>query len=74
MIVETDVSVEIGGVLVRPGDIALADIDGLTFFDPDCLGELLSTCEAKVEAEDRLLEIVREGGSLYEAVTALGTL
>lgn len=74
VIAETDVAVEVGGVQVKPGDIALADIDGLTFFSPDRLDELLPTCEAKVEAEARLLEIARQGGSLYEAVSEAGTL
>jgi 4-hydroxy-4-methyl-2-oxoglutarate aldolase len=74
VIAEVDVPVSVGGVLVTPGDIALADIDGLTFFHPDRLGELLPVCEEKVEAEARLLETAKAGGSLYEAVTAAGTL
>lgn len=74
VIAETDVPVQVGGVQVRPGDIALADIDGLTFFDPERLAELVPTCETKVQAEDRLLEIARGGGSLYEAVSEAGTL
>jgi 4-hydroxy-4-methyl-2-oxoglutarate aldolase len=74
IIAEVDVPVEVAGVRVAPGDIALADLDGITFFSPERLGELLPVCEAKVAAEARLLGIARQGGSLHDAVAAAGTL
>ena len=74
MVRATDVPIEVGGVAVAPGDIVVADIDGVAFFGADLLGELLSACEEKARAEQALMAAVGAGGSLRDAVARVGTL
>ncbi len=70
----TDVPIEVGGVPVSPGDIVVADVDGVVFFAPDLLDQLLPACEDKARAEASLMESVAAGGSLHDAVARVGTL
>jgi 4-hydroxy-4-methyl-2-oxoglutarate aldolase len=69
-----DVPIEVGGVAVAPGDLVVADIDGVVFFGADLLAELLPACEDKARAEASLMAAVSAGGSLREAVGRVGTL
>jgi 4-hydroxy-4-methyl-2-oxoglutarate aldolase len=74
MVAATDVPVQIGGIDVAPGDLVVADLNGVAFFAPTVLDELLAACEEKAVAEAALLAAVATGGSLRDAVARVGTL
>jgi regulator of RNase E activity RraA len=74
MVRATNVAVEIGGVSVQPGDLVVADVDGVVFVPAAMLDEVLAASEEKHAAEQALLEAVRDGGSLRDAVARIGTL
>ncbi len=74
MVRATDVPIAIGGVTVTPGDLVVADVDGIVFFGADLLVELLPACEEKATAEASLMAAVSAGGSLHDAVARVGTL
>jgi 4-hydroxy-4-methyl-2-oxoglutarate aldolase len=74
MVRATDVPIEVGGVAVAPGDVVVADIDGVAFFGAELLDELLPACEEKARAEEALMAAVGAGGSLADAVARVGTL
>lgn len=65
-----NVPVSIGGVVVMPGDIVLADPDGVAIVDPleaDGIAEEMGRREARLRARDSV-GIVRGGGS-FAALT-----
>ncbi len=74
VIVGIDTPAVVGGVAVQPGDIVVADIDGVVFFDPGLIEAVLVEGERKAAAEASLIEAVRGGGSLHDAVSRVGTL
>jgi 4-hydroxy-4-methyl-2-oxoglutarate aldolase len=74
MVAATDVPVRIGGIGVEPGDIVVADLNGVAFFAASQLDEVLAACEDKAVAEAELLAAVAGGGSLRDAVARVGTL
>ena len=58
-----------GGVPVLPGDIVVADGNGVTVVPRDCLELVLERCEARVQAEKKRMAEIRQG-----QVTAAGIL
>lgn len=77
-ITSVDAPAEVGGVAVKPGDIVVADIDGVVFFDASLLNDVLEACETKAAAEDSVRDLIlaslRNGGTLHDAVTRIGVL
>lgn len=69
-----DVPATVAGVPVAPGDIVVADIDGVVFLAPDLIDAVLEEGERKAAAEAELLATARAGGSLHDAVSRAGTL
>lgn len=74
MVRATQVTVEIGGVAVEPGDLVVADVDGVVFVPAAMASEALAASEEKHAAEQALLQAARAGGSLRDAVARVGTL
>lgn len=65
---ELQVPVTCGGVTVRPGDLVLADTEGLVVVDPDALPALLDAAASVKEAEQRLIARLEGGGTLSDGL------
>jgi len=65
-IYETQVPVQCGGVVVRPGDIVVGDDDGIVVCSREQLEGILPAAEKIVAAEDALLQGMRSGVSLLD--------
>jgi 4-hydroxy-4-methyl-2-oxoglutarate aldolase len=63
---ELQVAVTCGGVAVRPGDMILADQEGVIAVDPQRVAELLKSAAAIKEAENRLVERLNGGSTLSD--------
>jgi RraA family protein len=48
---EINVPVNIGGLVIEPGDVVLGDEDGVVAISPDRLEELIEACRRKAEQE-----------------------
>lgn len=66
-VVAFDVAVEIDGVAVAPGDVLVADRDGVAVVPQKVAPEILTAALAKVRAEDEFRDAVKAGMSLTEA-------
>lgn len=62
-----DVVVEIDGVTIRPGDIVVADRDGVAIVDAGVADEVLRDVLVKAGREDQFREAVKNGSGLFEA-------
>lgn len=75
---ELQIPVTCGGVTVNPGDLVLADVEGVIVLDPARADELLAAAAAVKEAEGRAVERLDAGAplsdglNLAEHVAALG--
>lgn len=58
--------VEIGGVVVRPGDIIFAEIDGIVMVPAEVAAETVERAFAKVATEDRARDDLRQGAFLAD--------
>ncbi|MCE7002661.1 RraA family protein [Kibdelosporangium philippinense] len=63
---ELQIPVTCGGVVVNPGDMILADSEGLLVVDPDRVSDLLDAAHAVKEAEAKLTEHLIAGGTLSD--------
>ena len=61
-----NVPVEVGGVLVNPGDLVLADDDGVLIATPDEARAYLATCQAMEEGEEYARNQLAAGRRLSE--------
>lgn len=59
-----------GGVTVNPGDLVLADDEGLVVVDPQQVESLLDAALAIKNTESRVIELLDGGGSLTRASNA----
>ena len=66
---ELQVPVSCGGVVVNPGDMILADEEGIVVAAPDRVEHLLDTAAAVKEAESKLLARLNAGGTLSDGLT-----
>ncbi|WP_428834093.1 RraA family protein [Lentzea roselyniae] len=64
---ELQVPVTCGGVTVNPGDVVLADDEGLVVVDPQRLESLLDAALAIKNTESHVIELLDGGGSLSDA-------
>lgn len=69
-----NVPVSCGGVTVRPGDIVLADSNGVAFFDSAVLEALLSEIEEDDAAEPHLIARLHAGAILGHETGATETI
>ena len=58
---EINVPISVGGMVVNPGDILLADQDGLLAIPPQDAAELIVKARGVLEAEARTMQAMREG-------------
>jgi RraA family protein len=58
---EINVPVQVGGMVVNPGDIVIGDQDGLMAFAQADAAELITKARAVLEAEARTIQAMKEG-------------
>ena len=66
VVVGAGVPVACGGVLVRPGDIVFAEVDGVAVIPAAAAGEAVARAFAKAATEDRARDDLRAGALLGE--------
>lgn len=65
------VPVSIGGVEVHPGDWIVADGDGVVVIAPDDVEGVLEKAEENARLEEQMLERIKAGASVMDAVRAV---
>ena len=73
-VAEHDVPIRCGGVLVHPGDLILADEDGIVAIPRDVAEQALTLAEEKVRGEDLVRQNLAEGMTATEAFRRYGIL
>ncbi len=73
-VVDLDVPVEIGGVRFSPGDLVVADADGIVVVPQGVEAEVVSRAWNKVHAENEVREAIRAGMKAGEAFEKYGVL
>ncbi len=73
-VVDYNVPVMVGGVLVHPGDIIFGDFDGIVSIPKALLPEVVERALAKVESEDQSRDMLREGALLRDVYDRFGVL
>jgi regulator of RNase E activity RraA len=66
--------VEVGGVVVQPGDIIFGDYDGIVVIPPDRLAEVVTAAHTKVTSENASRDMLRTGATLREVYDRYGVL
>ena len=70
----TDIPVECGGVLVRPGDLVFGDADGVVVIPREREESTLRSALERVAAEDSIRRELRQGKPLIEVFAKYGVL
>jgi regulator of RNase E activity RraA len=73
-VAEHDVPVHCGGVLVQPGDLILADDDGVVAIPQTVAEQTLALAEQKVRGENLVRKALAEGMPVAEAFRRYGVL
>lgn len=73
-VVEVDGPIVIAGVLVHPGDLVLADYDGVVVIPQDVEDEVLDAAFRKVAGEGEVRQALRSGMSTAQAFEQFGIL
>ena len=73
-VAEHDVPIRCGGVLVNPGDLILADEDGIVAVPSPVAERALTLAEEKVRGENLVRRALSEGMSVTEAFRQYGVL
>ena len=73
-IVDIDVSVEIDGVCFAPGDLVIADQDGIVVIPRSVEDETLRLALAKVQGENTVRDAIRHGMKATAAFQKYGIL
>jgi 2-keto-4-pentenoate hydratase/2-oxohepta-3-ene-1,7-dioic acid hydratase in catechol pathway/regulator of RNase E activity RraA len=61
---DTDITIACGGATVQPGDIIVADSDGILVIPPAIAGELVDDCIQQEKEETFIFEMVQQGNSV----------
>ncbi len=61
---DTDITIACGGATVQPGDIIVADSDGILVIPPAIAEELVEDCIAQEHEENFIFEMVKQGNSV----------
>jgi 5-oxopent-3-ene-1,2,5-tricarboxylate decarboxylase/2-hydroxyhepta-2,4-diene-1,7-dioate isomerase len=61
---DTDVTIACGGATVQPGDIIVADSDGILVIPPAIAEELVEDCITQEQEETFIFEMVQQGNSV----------
>jgi regulator of RNase E activity RraA len=59
-------TIRVGDVQVNPGDIVMADVNGVVFIPVEHLEEVLQTAEKIFEKEMAMIVELKEGASILE--------
>lgn len=73
-VVDIDVSVEIDGVTFTPGDLVIADVDGVVVVPQKVEQEVIERAWEKVHSEDVFRESIKNGMTATEAFRRYGIL
>jgi regulator of RNase E activity RraA len=73
-VAEIGVPIDCGGVSVRPGDLVLADHDGIVVVPAEVADEILNAAEEKVSGENLAREKLAAGMPVSEAFSKYGVL
>lgn len=73
-VVDLDVTVEIGGVNCSPGDLLIADQDGLAVIPQTVESDALRLAWEKVHAENEVRDAIRNGMKATDAFAKYGVL
>jgi regulator of RNase E activity RraA len=73
-VIDVDVRVEIDGVPFEPGDLVLADSDGVVVVPRQVEDQVLELAFAKVLGENRVRDAIRAGMSATQAFATFGIL
>lgn len=73
-VVDYDVPIRCGEVLVRPGELVVADFDGIVVIPRDVETQVLTLACQKVGKESRSRQALRAGKSLREVYDTYGVL
>jgi len=73
-VIDIDVTVEIAGVLFSPGDLVIADIDGIVVVPQAVEAEAISAAWEKVNAENVVRDAISGGMTAGEAFKKHGVL
>ena len=74
VVIDYDCPVLCGGVMVHPGDIVFADIDGVVVIPQARLGETVQAALEKVQAENSSRQMLEEGYLLRDVYDRFGVL
>jgi 5-oxopent-3-ene-1,2,5-tricarboxylate decarboxylase / 2-hydroxyhepta-2,4-diene-1,7-dioate isomerase len=61
---DTDITIACGGATVQPGDIIVADSDGILVIPPAIAEELVEDCIRQEKEEAFIFEMVQQGNSV----------
>lgn len=61
---DTDITIACGGATVQPGDIIVADSDGILVIPPAIAGELADDCIQQEKEETFIFQMVQEGNNV----------
>lgn len=73
-VVDYRTPVEIGAVTVQPGDLVVADVDGVAIVPADIEDEVLERALAKATSENKVRAAIEGGMSSTEALATFGVL
>lgn len=73
-VVDFRVPVEIGGVLVRPGDILFGDVDGVCVVPSEAAEEVFTKSLEKARGEKLVKKAIEEGSSAVDAFQKFGIM
>jgi regulator of RNase E activity RraA len=73
-VVDLDVPVEIGGVRIAPGDLVIADADGVVVVPREVEEEVIQHAWKKVHTENEIRAAILGGMSAQEAYAKYGVL
>jgi regulator of RNase E activity RraA len=73
-VVDIDVAVEIDGVMLRPGELVFADLDGIVVVPRDAEDEVIRRAWQKVHDENRTRDAIKGGMKAVAAYQKYGVL
>ena len=73
-VIEVDVPVEVGGVLVRPGDVVFGDADGCIIIPRDLEADVIAGGRKKLAAENKSQKALLDGRLLADVYEEFGVL
>lgn len=74
LVIDYDCSIEAGGVMVHPGDIVFADMDGVVVIPKDVFEVTVQQALARVESENKTRDELLAGKKLREVYDKYGVL